>query len=379
MSTIKVMIVKCVTAVLISTVLASTLVAFAAANPHSTVTIIDGEKSFELDTHHTTAEEILCDAEITLLPGDEALLETNESGDSVLTVSRAFPVYITVGNETKKVSLRSGTVADALNAAGVTLDETSVCNLKPETVLTKETYIDVVSIKYVTESYEERIPYTAKVEYSDTLEKGEKKVIGGSEGIKTVTVKKTYKNGNLTDTETVSTVVSKPAVDEVTIIGTKAKAEPKKEAPVKKASAKKKTETKKEVSKSAKGSKSYSSIKTISSLTAPASLTLTSKGIPANYKKKVTVEATAYTDHSGNRCSTGVMPQTGYIAVNPKVIPYGTKMFIVSKDGKYVYGYAVAADTGGFIKTRPNNVDLFFNSESECRSFGRRDVVIYFL
>ena len=39
-----------------------------------------------------------------------------------------------------------------------------------------------------------------------------------------------------------------------------------------------------------------------------------------NYKKKVTVEATAYTDHSGNRCSTGVMPQTGYIAVNPNLV-----------------------------------------------------------
>lgn len=366
MSTLKVMIVKCVTAVLVSTIMASTLVAFAAANPHSTVTIIDGEKSFELDTHHTTAAEILSDAEIILSPGDEALLETNENGDSVLTVSRAFPVYVTVGNETKKLSMHSGTVADALSKAGVTLDEASVCNLKPETVLTKETYIDVVNVKYVTESYEEKIPFTSKVEYSNTLEKGKKKVTKGSEGIKTITVKKTYKNGVLTETETVSTVVSKPAVDEVTVIGTKAKAAPKKS-----------TSSKKQSNK--KGSKSYSSIKTISSLTAPASLTLDSKGIPTNYKKKVTVEATAYTDHSGNRCSTGVMPQTGYIAVNPKVIPYGTKMFIVSKDGKYVYGYAIAADTGGFIRKRPTNVDLFFNSESACRTFGRRDVVIYFL
>lgn len=354
MSTIKLMVVKCVTAVLISTIMASGLVAFAAANPHSTVTIIDGEKKVEINTHRTTAEEILRDAEVTLSAGDKAQLETNANGDSVLTVSRAFPVYITVGNETKMVSMLGGTVADALLNANITLEENSVCNLTPETVLTKETYIDIVSVNYVTESYEETIPFTAKVEYSNSLEKGKKKVTGGVNGTQTVTVKKTYKNGTLTDTETVSTVVTKPAVDKVTVIGTKAPKTTTEGIP-------------------------YSSIKTISTLKAPDSLKLTSKGVPTNYKKKVTVEATAYTDHSGIPCANGVMPQTGYIAVNPKVIPYGTKMFIVSADGKYVYGYAIAADTGGFIKRRPNNVDLFFNTKGECRAFGRRDVVIYFL
>jgi uncharacterized protein YabE (DUF348 family)/3D (Asp-Asp-Asp) domain-containing protein len=355
------MVVKCITALLISTVMASGLVAFAAANPHSKVTIIDGEKTIELNTHRTTADEILRDAEVTLSAGDKAQLETNENGESVLTVSRAFPVYITVGNETKMVSMLGGTVADALTEANITLDANSVCNLKPETVLTKETYIDVVSVNYVTESYEESIPFTAKVEYSNSLEKGKTKVTGGVNGTKTVTVKKTYKNGSLTNTETVSTVVTKPAVDKVTVIGTKAK-------------------VKNSASKvSNNGEIPYASLKTISTLKAPSSLTLTSKGVPTNFKKKVTVEATAYTDHTGQRCASGVKPQTGYIAVNPKVIPYGTKMFIVSADGKYVYGYAIAADTGGFIKKRPNNVDLYFNSEGECRTFGRRNVVIYFL
>ncbi|MBO5105501.1 MAG: G5 domain-containing protein [Clostridia bacterium] len=362
MSTIKLMIVKCVTALLISTVMASSLVAFAAANPHSTVTIIDGEKKVELNTHRTTAEEILSEADISLALGDKAVLKAEADGTSVLTVSRAFDVYVTVGKNTKMVSMTGGTVADALENANVTLSESSVCNLKLDSVLTKETYIDVVDVKSVTESYEETIPFTAKVEYSSSLEKGKQRVTGGVNGSRTVTVKKTYKNGSLTETETISTVVTKPAVAKVTVIGTKTTA--------KKPAANK---------AQANGTKPYSSINTISSLKAPASLTLTKNNIPTSYKKKVTVEATAYTDHSGIPCSTGVMPKTGYIAVNPKVIPYGTKMFIVSKDGKYVYGYAIAADTGGFIRKRPTNVDLFFNTKSECRQFGRRDVVIYFL
>jgi len=361
MSTIKGMVIKCVTALLISTVMASGLVAFAASNPHSTVVIIDNEKKVELNTHRTTAEEILSDANIELAIGDKAVLSNLEDGTSVLTINRSFPVYITVGNDTKMVKVCGGTVADALNAANITLNENSVCNLKLDTVLSKETYIDIVDVKYVTESYEETIPYTAKVEYSSSLEKGKQKVTGGVNGTKTVTLKKVYKNGVVTETEILSTTVTKPAVDKVTVIGTKT------------------TSKKASTNKNTNGVKSYSEIKTISTLKAPASLKLTSKGIPTSFKKKVTVQATAYTDHSGIPCSTGVMPQTGYIAVNPKVIPYGTKMFIVSKDGKYVYGYAIAADTGGFIKRRPTNVDLFFDTESQCKTFGRRDVVIYFL
>ena len=350
MSNIKLMIARCVTALVISVVMASGLVAFAAANPN-TVTVIDGEKTIKVNTHRTTAEEILNDANLTLSEGDTANLTVKKDGSYELNISRAFPVYITVGDETVMIKKCEGTVADALTEANVILHENSVCNPKPETVLTGETYIDVVDVKYITESYDEKIPFTAKVEYSKDIKKGEKKITEGKNGVRTVTVKKTYENGELVSTETLSSVVTKKPVDRVTVIGTKTN-EP---------------------------AKPYSSVKTISTLKAPSSLTLDTKGVPTSYKKKVTVEATAYTDHSGARCSTGVLPQTGYIAVNPKVIPYGTKMYIVSADGKYVYGYAIAADTGGFIRRRPTNVDLFFNTSSECRNFGRRDVVIYFI
>jgi 3D (Asp-Asp-Asp) domain-containing protein len=116
----------------------------------------------------------------------------------------------------------------------------------------------------------------------------------------------------------------------------------------------------------------------ISTLTPDIDIELDENGIPVNYKRVSRVQATAYT-YTGNPCSTGVYPQPGYIAVNPRVIPYGTKMYIVSADGKYVYGYAIAADTGGFIKSRPNNVDLFMDTQAACKYFGRRDVIIYFL
>jgi 3D (Asp-Asp-Asp) domain-containing protein len=67
----------------------------------------------------------------------------------------------------------------------------------------------------------------------------------------------------------------------------------------------------------------------------------------------------------------------GAIAVDPTVIPYGTEMFIVSNDGKFIYGYAVAEDCGSSIKG--NRIDLYYDSVEECNRFGIRDCTVYFL
>jgi 3D (Asp-Asp-Asp) domain-containing protein len=55
----------------------------------------------------------------------------------------------------------------------------------------------------------------------------------------------------------------------------------------------------------------------------------------------------------------------------------GTKLYIESADGSYVYGTAIAADTGGAIKG--NRIDLCYNTRSEAISFGRRQMKVYIL
>jgi 3D (Asp-Asp-Asp) domain-containing protein len=81
--------------------------------------------------------------------------------------------------------------------------------------------------------------------------------------------------------------------------------------------------------------------------------------------------ATAYC--GGGTTSTGRAAQVGVVAVDPSVIPYGTRMYITS--GSTVYGVCVAGDTG----VRGHLIDLYFNSESHCRAFGRRGITVYFL
>lgn len=81
--------------------------------------------------------------------------------------------------------------------------------------------------------------------------------------------------------------------------------------------------------------------------------------------------ATAYT--GGGTTSTGRKARVGVVAVDPSVIPYGTRMYITS--GSIVYGVCVAGDTG----VKGHLIDLYFNSESQCRAFGRRGIQVYFL
>jgi len=88
--------------------------------------------------------------------------------------------------------------------------------------------------------------------------------------------------------------------------------------------------------------------------------------------------ATAYTAGYGGAdyvTATGTVVEVGTVAVDKRVIPLGTRMYIVTEDGSIVYGLAVAADTG----VRGNKVDLYYNTYEECIHFGRRAATVYLL
>ncbi len=109
---------------------------------------------------------------------------------------------------------------------------------------------------------------------------------------------------------------------------------------------------------------------------APFAISLDSKNQPTSYKTVYTAKScTAYA--TGTRGASGMRLGVGTVAVNPKVIPYGTKLWITSADGRFVYGYAVAADTGSFANGDRTFADLYFSSYKEACYFGRRTLNIY--
>lgn len=85
-------------------------------------------------------------------------------------------------------------------------------------------------------------------------------------------------------------------------------------------------------------------------------------------------EATAYSPYDygvGSYTASGHPLRRGLVAVDPRVIPLGTRLYIEG------YGYAIASDTGGAI--RGNKVDLAVDSYEEAIQFGRRAVVVHIL
>ncbi len=102
----------------------------------------------------------------------------------------------------------------------------------------------------------------------------------------------------------------------------------------------------------------------------------TAGGTTYTYRDKLTVTCTAYScEGYTGITATGTVARVGAVAVDPRYIPLGTKMYIVSNDGQYVYGYCVAEDTGGSIKGM--KIDLYFDTVAECWDFGVRTCTVY--
>ena len=96
-----------------------------------------------------------------------------------------------------------------------------------------------------------------------------------------------------------------------------------------------------------------------------------SRGIP-RYHAAYTMHASAYLPSDGGGSgitATGMVARRGVVAVDPNVIPLGSRLFIPG------YGEAIAADTGGAIVG--NTIDLCMESYDEAIQFGRRNVEVY--
>ncbi len=256
---------------------------------------------------------------------DEA--EYNKNGFCKVTV-------IKHGGEPQVVLVRKGTVKKALVACRTTLGSNDEMNCKLSDTVYDGMTIEINEVKYKNKTKTEKISLKKfKKKYPD---ESTSKLSKNSKVLVNKTVKVKYVNGE------------------------------------------KEKETVKSISyKSVETGKSYSELKTVSKLTPEKDFKLDKNGVPVNYKKKITGTASAYC--CGTTTATGKSVKPGYIAVNPKQIPYGTKLYIRTSDGNIIYGYASAEDTGGFVSWGNTVADLYMSSYSDCVNFGRRSVEIYVL
>ena len=341
--------VRCIAAMTAVTIAVVTLLGFSL----NTVKVFDGEKTYTVRSVSANVANVL--SGLKLKSEHYKIMNTKvENHLTTVEIAYSFPVFITAGENTLEIDFTGGTVHEALIAAGFAPDEDDFIEPAADAEITDTAYIDYTDIEYVDGSYTEVIPHTLETVYSADKTSGSETVEAGTDGEKRISYTEKIVNGVSSGRTVTGEEVVKSAVNGRKIIGTR------------KAAAK------------STAAADNSSFKGVSTLTPTLNIEFDKNGVPLKYKSKMVSRATAYT-YTGHNCATGVAPQPGYIAVNPKVIPYGTKMYIRTADGSFIYGYAVAADTGGFVSNHPTGVDLFMSTRSACISFGVRNVEIYIL
>lgn len=247
--------------------------------------------------------------------------------DMKIVISSPKSYHIKDGDKTLIAEASGYTVADVLDNLEIKLNKLDRVSLPLDEIAKEgmEIKIDRVVVENLENKIE--IPFETESRENKDMFEGEKKVITkGEVGQKTESLKNTYVNGVLETTEVLKSEITKDPVKEVVEVGTK------------------------------KG-------------------TVAPNG--KNAKRVIVMQATAYDPTAGSKTAMGTRARVGAVAVDPKVIPLGSKLYIESMDGFASYGYATAEDTGGAIKG--NRIDLFYNSNAEANRFGRRNVKVYVL
>lgn len=305
------------------------------------ITISNGGKSQLVHLAKGTVVDALKKAGITLAD-DEISVPAPDSEitkDMVISIFKTKTVSVTADGKTKDVKLALANVYDALNFAGYEVDDDDILSTSHNEDVENINAVTIKRVTYKTESSKEKIAYDTVKKNSDDVELGETKVkTEGKDGEKIVTREVKYIDGEKTSDKVVAEKTIKKPVDKVVLVGTNGAA------------------------------------------TSGGAGTFTdSNGATVAYSQVLTGSGTAYTAPTGAGTATGVRAYHGGVAVNPNIIPYGSKLYIVSTDGSFVYGYATAVDTGGALMAGTAIVDCYYNTYDECVNFGRRDVNVYVL
>lgn len=306
------------------------------------VYIRDGEEVSLSLTFKEDPDEILSQNNITTLAVDVVDFSGFSGKVAEIEIRRAFPVRLTCDGQTRTIQMVEGNVEDLLAKAGVTLGEHDTVNYPLSHLLAEGDHIIVKRISYTSFTREETIP--RQVEYEITSLRGDgwsEVVQEGRDGTRVLTYRNYVIDGVVQDTTLVD--------NEVTV------------QPV--------------TQKILKGQDGA----TCSEL--DFGVELDENGVPLHYKALLTDQvATGYS--SSRARPTGASGQqlvTGSVAVRAADIPYGTKLYVTSADGQFVYGCAVAADTGTGLMAGVIDIDLYFDSYLESVLTGRRLLNVYIL
>lgn len=297
------------------------------------IQLVIGDNNTTIWTTAKTVEEFIQNQNITITEYDKVQpdLDTALAENMKVRVETAFQLTLTIGGEQQQVWSTSTTVADFLKQQQVTLNELDRVEPKLNEPVTKDSIVKVTRVEKVTDVVEESVDYAVVTKQDSSLERGSSRVLAqGYEGIVAKHYEVMLENGEEVSRELIKTETVKESSDRIVAVG----------------------------------------IKII-----PQQVSRSNENVADEFY----VESTAYTAYCTG-CSgvttTGINlranPDMKVIAVDPTVIPLGTKVYV---DG---YGYAIAGDIGSAIKGY--KIDVFFPDKLTAYRWGRRkDVKIKIL
>lgn len=300
------------------------------------VLTVDGESN----TYYTTEDTVssfLKEKDITVEKHDILSVDGNQSIKDAMDISleKAFQITLNDGGEESKVWTTTNKVSDFLSNQSITLNELDRVKPSKKANVTKGTTVTITRVEKVTEVVEEEVKYATVKKNDSSLKKGTEQVVdSGESGLVEKKYELILENGKEVDRKLLSEDVKRESKDRVVAVGTK-------------------------VIKNT-GSN------TVSRGDSTASKTLYMKATAYNWDCR-TCSGSGFTATGFNLKAN----PNGVIAVDPSVIPLGTKVHVEG------YGYAVARDTGGNI--RGNRIDVHLPSNAAALRYGRKTVKVTIL
>lgn len=259
-------------------------------------------------------------------------------------VHRGYPVFIAVDGRVIETSAYRQTAGQILERAGIRLEEDDYIDCDENKVMEENETVTVTRVRYRDIETYEVIPFNTVTEKSNLVSMYTSEVTQkGVNGTRTNISRVKFVDGVRVSETAVSSEVTQEPISEIISMGT--------------------------------------ALRTPYSKKDASSLVL-ENGLPVNYDSVLTGKSCAYTAPIGSGTASGRKLEIGTVAVDPSIIPYGSELYIVSTDGSYVYGYAIAADTGDLT---PNGVlvDLYMGNSEDYYpvsvEYGAKQVNIYVL
>lgn len=261
-------------------------------------------------------------------------------------------VTLVVQGKESVVSTFKPNVKELLAEQNIKYDGNDIINVELNNKLSDGLKIEVIDVTEETIKEIKKVPFEVNIVEDEDLLKGNTEVsTEGQAGKNELVYKVTYHNGKKVEKKFIEELAVTEPVDKIVKKGTK-------------------IEVKEEVKVATSRGEN---IRKNSSLRQNNNTSKSSSNAPRNNQsstngRNMKVVATAYTGHSTT--STGKTPKWGTIAVDPSVIPYGTKVYIPQFGKTFI-----AEDCGSAIKG--NKIDIYMNDEGSVDNWGRKTIDIY--